>query len=50
MVNKRASSPTLEGTSGSDDVDALEEIHAFVDELHYHNQTFENDVHIIKQR
>lgn len=37
MVNKRASPPTSEGTSGSDDVDALAEMRVNMDELRYYN-------------
>lgn len=48
MVNKRASSPTLEGTSGIDDVDVLAEMRAVMDELRRHNQTLEYDVKNIK--
>lgn len=48
MVNKRSSSPTLEGTSGNDDADTFTEKYAAMGELHRHNQTLEDDIHNIK--
>lgn len=50
MVNIRAPSTTLEGTSNNGDVDAMTEMHATMDELRHHNQTLEDDVHNIRQR
>lgn len=49
MVNIRASPPTPEGTRGSGDVDSLEEMRATMYELCCYNQTFEDDIHIIRQ-
>lgn len=49
MVNKRASSHTLEDTGGSSDVDTLVGIHAAKDELHLHNQTLKEIVHNIRR-
>lgn len=48
MVNMRVPSPTPEGTSGSGDVNVLEEMRVIMDELRRHNHTLEDDVHNIR--
>lgn len=48
MVNRRSSSPTLEGTNSNSDIDTLAKMHAAMDELRHHNQILENDVYNIR--
>lgn len=39
MVNIKASSPTLEGTSGTGDVEVMAEMRATIDELRRHKRS-----------
>lgn len=49
MVNRRASTLTLEDTIGSGDADALTKMRATIDKLRHHNQTFEDNDYNIRQ-
>lgn len=50
MVSIRSSSPTIEGTNNSDDIDTMVKMHVAMEELRHHNQMLEENIYNIKQR